>query len=98
MVSANANRARARTKHVTQLLRDSPVGIFYRQRVNREVAEISDAPLLERIGFQHRIPGPNHCRLHANVSRSKTRARAVGCASVERNADQRKVQSFGTRN
>ena len=98
MVSADADRARAGAKHVAQLLRNSLVGIFNRERVDREVAEISDAPLLERIGLQHRIPGADHGGLHANISRPKARARAVGCASIERDTDQRKIQIFGTRN
>jgi len=46
-------RARPAAKHVAQLLGNSLVGIFNREAgFDREVAEVSDAPLLERISFQ----------------------------------------------
>ncbi len=35
MIAADADRSRAGAKHVAQLLGDSPIGVFNRQRVDR---------------------------------------------------------------
>ena len=98
MIATDADRARAAAKHVAQLLGDSPVGVFNRQRIDREIAKIADAPFFERIDLQHRIPGTNHGRLHANIARAEARTRTVSRSSVERNADQRQVEVLGSRN
>ena len=75
MIATDANRSRAAAKHVAQLLSDSPVSVFNRQRVDREIAKVTNPPFFEWIELQRRIPGANHCGLHANVARPETRAR-----------------------
>ena len=98
MISTDADGSRAGAKHVPQLLGDSLVGVFNRKRIDREIAEVSDTPFFERIDLQHRIPGTNHRRLHANIARTETRARTISRSSVERNANQRQVEILRTRN
>src|ERR1700730_16586651 len=98
MISTDADRACAGTEHFSQLLGNSPISVFNRERVNGEIAKITDPPLFEGIDLQLRIPGPDHGRLHANVSRAEARTWAVGCASVEWNADQGKVEFNCSRN
>ena len=66
--------------------------------VESVIAEISDAPFFERIELQHRIPGTDHGRLHANVARPKASARAISRASIERDTNQRQVQFRRLRN
>ena len=92
MISAHANGARVSAQYLAKLLGDSPVSIFNGERIDREIAKVSDPQLLEWIDLQHRVPGANHGRLHAHVTRTETRARAVSCAAIEGNADQRHIQ------
>src|SRR6185369_13773542 len=98
MVAAYANRLRAAAKHVAQLRGDSPIGVFNRQRIDREIAKITNPPFFEGIGLHDRIPWSNHCRLHPNIARAEARTRTVSCSPIERNADQRQVEIFGSRN
>src|ERR1700730_9884508 len=98
MIATDADRARSGTKHFSQLLGNSPISVFNGERVNGEIAKTTGPPLFEGIDLQHRIPGPDHGRLHANVSRAEARTWAVGCASVEWNANQCKVEFNGSRN
>src|SRR5229473_8004606 len=98
MIAPDADRPRTGAKHVAQLIGYAAIGVFNRERVDGEIAKISDTPLFERIDLQHRIPGADHGRLHANVARAETRTGAVGGASVEGNTNQGKVEVLGSRN
>src|ERR1700682_640284 len=97
MISANADRPCRVTKHFSELLSDSLVGIFNRQWINGEVTKIGDAPFFKWINFQHRIPRPDHGRLNPYISRTKTRARTISCAAIERYPDESDVQFLGLR-
>src|SRR5580700_6223320 len=97
MVTAHTRRARAGPQNLSELRRDAPKRVVNRQRVDGKIAVIGDPVFLKRIDVQYWIPWPDDCRLVAHVARSKTRTRPVSRSTVVRNADQRDVQFFRTR-
>jgi hypothetical protein len=66
-----------------------------RKRIHRQVAEIGDAMLLEWIDLEDWIPRSNDRGLHAHVARPESRARAIGRAAIERDADDGDVEFVG---
>src|SRR5581483_7170719 len=94
MIAANAHWTRARVEHIPKLFRDTPVGVLDGQGVDREVPKIRDAPFFKRIDLEYGIPGPDHRRLHTDVSGAKARPGPVGGAAIEGNADERNIELF----
>src|SRR5436309_2736303 len=94
VIAADTYWTGSSAQHGIELLGDALVSVFNRERVDGEVAEIGDAPSLKWINFEHRIPWPNHRRLHADVARPEAWAGTIGCATVKRHSDQRDIKLF----
>jgi hypothetical protein len=92
VVAANAHRASAGYEDRRDAAFDTAEGIFDRERIDRQVAEIRDAIFLEGIELKDWIPGTNYRRLNANIARAETRAGTICRAAVEGDADDGDVE------
>jgi len=88
VIATDTNAANIRFEERGNSLLDAKKGVLDGKRVDREIAEIRDAILRERVDVQDGIPGANDGGLHADISRSEARARPVSCAAVKGNADE----------
>ena len=97
VVAAYAGGAGSGGEDRSDALLDAAEGVFDRERIYGEIAEVGDAIFFEGIEFQDRIPGTNDRGLHANVARAEARAGSIGGAAVEGHADDGDVEFFGLR-
>lgn len=92
MIAADANATGAGFEN----RRDSPLdaleGVFDGKWIDGKIAKVRDAMFRERIQLQDRIPGADDCGLYTNIAGAEARSGAVGCASVEGNADESDVE------
>ena len=98
MVAANAQGTRSSRQNRREPAFHAAKRIFDAQRIHREISEVRNAILGERIQTQHRIPGANDRRLIAHTSWAESRAGAIRSSAIKRNTDDRDVQLFGLRN
>src|SRR6266436_1286741 len=95
MISSYANAAHTGSEERINSLLDPAKGVLDGKRIHRKVSEVRDTVLGKGVHIQHRIPGPNDCRLNADVSWAEAWTRAVGGATVEWHAYQRDLQFLG---
>ena len=98
MIASYADATRSGFENRCDSLLDTSERVFDRERIYREIAEVGDAIFREGIDVEHRIPGTDNRGLYTDVARAEARAGAVGCASVERDANQGDIQFFGLSN
>lgn len=95
MISSHTNAAHTGSEERIDSLLDPAKGVLNGKRIHRKVSEVRDTVLGKRVHIQHGIPGPNNCRLNADVSWAEAWPRAVGGAAVEGHAYQRDLQFLG---
>jgi len=98
VVAAHAGGARSRGKDRSDALLDPAEGVFNRERVYGEVAEVGDAIFFEGIQFEDGIPGSDDRGLDPDVARAKARTGSIGGAAVEGHANDGDVEFCGLRN
>src|SRR6476660_2348994 len=95
VISSHAGAAHTSSKQRSNSLLDSAKSVLNGKRIHREIPEVRDTVFGKGVHIQHGIPGPNNCRLNADVSWTEAWPRPVGGASVERHAYQRDLQFLG---
>ena len=97
VVAAYAGGAGSGGQDRSDALLDAAEGVFNRERIYGEVAEVGDAIFFEGIQFEDRIPGTDDRGLDSDVARAEARAGSIGCAAVEGHANDGNVEFFGLR-
>jgi len=95
VITPNANTTRSGFESRRDSLLDALKRVLDGKRIYREVAKVGDAIFREGIDAEHGIPGTDNRGLYADVAGAEARAGAVGCASIERDANQGDIQFFG---
>ena len=97
VVAAYARGAGSGGENWREALLDAAEGVFDGERIDGEIAEVSDAVPGEGIEFEDWIPRANDGGLHADITRAETRAGTIRGAAVEGDADDGDVEFFGLR-
>src|SRR6266404_1628810 len=95
VISSHTNAAHTRSEERINSLLDSAKGVLDGKRIHGKVPKVRDTVPGKGVHIQRWIPGPNNCRLNANVSWAEAWPRSVGGASVEGHAYHRDLQFLG---
>jgi hypothetical protein len=97
VIASHANATHTSLQKRSDSLLDTEKRVLDGKRIHGEIPEVSDAMLGERIYPQNRVPRTDDRGLHAYMTRPKARARSIGCAAVERYADESDLKLLGLR-
>lgn len=95
MIAADAHATHTCLEKRSDSLLDAEKRVLDGKRIHGEIAKIGDAMFGKWIDMQHRVPRTDDRGLDANITRAEARAGAIGCAAVERNADDGDIEFGG---
>lgn len=95
MIASYASTTHTSFEERSNSLLDAKKGVLDGERIHGEIPKVSDAKLGEGIHLQDWVPRSDDRGLHADMARPEARAGTIGCASIERDADESDLKLLG---